>query len=92
MARQIISADTLSKTKTKSNKSKIDLEKVKDFVVENRDTIETVVQVAGSLLNNKTTTKRTSRKTKSNKTTRKSTKNNDGLSKMMDIASTFLKK
>ena len=99
--RKIVSADTLpksSKSTTTKKKANIDLNKVKDFVVENRETIEKVVAVAGTLMATKAAKKKAStRKTTASKTTtsKKRTtakKKDDSLSSMIDIASTLFKK
>ena len=101
--RKIISADTLPKTKTTSTTKKkpnIDLNKVKDFVVENKDTIEKVVAVAGTLIATNAAKKRSTKKATSGKsTTRKTTtkrktagKKDDSLSSMINLAQTLLKK
>ena len=94
--RKIVSANTLSKTKTKSSKKslpKVDLEKVKDFVVENKDTIEKVVSVASELMStsSKKTTKSTGKKS-TKKNTRKTSKKGDSLSSVLDIAGSLFKK
>ena len=98
--KKIISADTLPKSSKSTTKKKpnIDLNKVKDFVVENRETIEKVVAVAGTLIATKAAKKKTStRKTTTAKTgtTRKRTtakKKDDSLSSVIDIASSLFKK
>ena len=89
---------TKKKTSTKAS-SKIDLNKVKDFVVENKDTIEKVVAVASELMSTKTSkktsTKKSGTKTTAKKTTKKrttSSKKDDNLSSMINLASSLLKK
>lgn len=84
-------------TEKKEDKKKgIDLNDVKDFVVENKDTIIKVVEVAGTMIaakkakdavsnKKKTTTKKTTTK---KKTTSKS--NDDPLSTIADLAGKFL--
>ena len=74
-------------------KKNIDINKIKDVIVENKDTIEKIVDIAGDLLTKeekKTTKKQTTKKTKTNKTKSKS-KSND-ISKVLDLASSLLKK
>lgn len=92
--KKIVSADTLSKTKSKSTgaKPKLDLNKLKDLVVDNKDTIEKVVEVAGQYLAKDSGTKKSTKKTASKKTTKSTKSNSDSLSKMIDLAGTFLKK
>ena len=101
--RKIVSADTLSKPKTKSKSTKsatlkLDLNKVKDFVVDNKDTIEKVVNVASDLMSTNTSKKKTTKSkstgTKSTKKTtkKKTTKKDDSLSTMIDFANSIFKK
>ena len=80
-----------------TKKSKIDLDKIKDVIVENKDTIAKIVDIAGDFLDddkdvkkktNKSTKKSSSKSTK--KKTSKSSNAND-LSTMIDIAGKFLK-
>ena len=81
-----------SAKKASKKKSGIDLDAVKDFVVENKDTILKVVEVAGTMIaakkakdaltgKKKTTTKK--------KTTKSSS--DDTLSTITDLAGKFLK-
>ena len=79
--------------KAKNKKSGIDLNDVKDFVVENKDTIIKVVEVAGTMIAAKkakdslTGKKKTTSK---KKTTTKKSSNDDTLSTLTDIAGKFL--
>lgn len=70
-------------------KKNIDLNKIKDVIVENKDTIEKIVDIAGDLLTKEE--KKTTKKTTTKKTTKNSkTKSND-ISKVIDIASSLFK-
>ena len=79
--------------KATKKKSGIDLNDVKDFVVENKDTIIKVVEVAGTMIAAKkakdslTGKKKTTSK---KKTTTKKSSNDDTLSTLTDIAGKFL--
>ena len=86
-----------AKKATQKKKGGIDLEAVKDFVVENKDTIIKVVEVAGAAIAAKkakdavTKKKTSSKKTTTKKTTTKTAKKNDDpLSALTDIAGKFL--
>ena len=78
-------------------KSKIDLDKLKDVIIENKDTIAKIVDIAGDFLDDdEDTKKKTSKSTK--KTSGKSTKkkaskksSSSDLSTMIDIAGKLLK-
>lgn len=73
-----------------SKKSKIDLDKIKDVIVDNKETIAKVVDIASELLDDdKKSSKKSSKKTTSKKTS-KSSKSSD-LSTVIDIAEKFLK-
>ena len=80
--------------KTTKKKSGIDLNDVKDFVVENKDTIIKVVEVAGAAIAAKKAKDAISGKKKasSKKTTKKTTSksNDDPLSTITDIAGKLL--
>ena len=73
-------------------KSGIDLNDVKDFVVENKDTIIKVVEVAGAAIAAKKAKDSLTGKKKTTKKTTKTTKksNDDPLSTITDIAGKFL--
>lgn len=75
----------------KKSTDKIDLVKIKDVIVENKDTIEKIVDIAGDLLNDNKKTKKSTKKTTSKSKKASKSKSND-LSKVIDIASTLLKK
>ena len=92
--KKIIKVESSASAKKASAKKKsgIDLDAVKDFVVENKDTIVKVVEVAGTMIaakkakdaltgKKKTTTKK--------KTTKSSS--DDTLSTITDLAGKFLK-
>lgn len=91
--KKIIKVEPSEKKKTSAKKkSGIDLNAVKDFVVENKDTIVKVVEVAGAALAAKkakdalTSKKKTATK---KKTTKKSS--DDPISTITDLAGKFLK-
>jgi hypothetical protein len=91
--KKIVSADTLKPKKSvgttkKSAGSKLDLGKIKDFVSDNKDTIEKIADVAEGLFGantSKKTSKTKGKKTKGKKTTSKS-------SSMLDMLGTLFKK
>lgn len=87
MAKKIVKVEDKPK---KNAKSKIDLDKIKDTIVDNQDTI---IEVAKVLLDNKSKSS-TKKKSKSKTTTKKSTKKKESsnLDTVLDIASTLLKK
>lgn len=66
--------------------SKLDLNKIKDVIVDNKDTIAQIVDIAEDLLEDKDTKKKTS---KSSKKTSKSKKSS--LDTVLDLAGKFLK-
>ena len=78
-------------------KAKIDLDKLKDVIVENKDTIAKIVDIAGDFLDDDNDTKKKSNKS-TKKTTSKSIKkkaskstSSSDLSTMIDIAGKLLK-
>ena len=82
-----------SAKKATKKKSGIDLNDVKDFVVENKDTIIKVVEVAGTMYAAKKAKDAASskKKTTSKKTTtKKESSNDDPLSTISDIAGKLL--
>ena len=66
--------------------SKLDLNKIKDVIVDNKDTIAQIVDIAEDLLEDKDTKKKTS---KSSKKTSKS--KSSSLDTVLDLAGKFLK-
>ena len=91
--KKIVKVESSESAKKASSKKKgIDLNAVKDFVVENKDTIIKVVEVAGAAIAAKkakdTLTGKSKKKT-TKKTTKKSS-NDDPLSTITDIAGKFL--
>ena len=90
---KVESSESAKKT-TSKKKSGIDLDAVKDFVVENKDTIIKVVEVAGTMYAAKKAKDSLSgkKKTSTKKTTKKTTtkSNDDPLSTITDIAGKFL--
>lgn len=87
--KKIISADTLEKDNKKTNKkssSGLDLEKVQDFVTENKGLISRIATIIGGLfITSKTKKIQKTKKTKNKKTS----KNN---SDVLDTLSSLLKK
>lgn len=81
------------KVEDKKKNSKIDLDKIKDVIVENKDTIAKIVDIAGDFLDDDK--KVTQKKTKSSKKTVKKKTNSvsksSDLSTVIDIAEKFLK-
>lgn len=91
--KKIISVDTLEKdNKKKTNKkpaSNLDLDKVKDFVSDNKDTIGKIASIVGGLFGtSKKTTKTSKTKGRSSKTT-KASKKESGL---FDVFGSLFKK
>ncbi len=84
-------AKKIVKVEDKKNNTKIDLVKIKDVIVENKDTIEKIVDIAGDLLNDNKKTKKSTKKTTSKSKKTSKSKSND-LSKVIDIAGALLKK
>ena len=93
--KKIVKVESSESAKKASQKKKsgIDLDAVKDFVVENKDTIIKVVEVAGAAIAAKKAKDAVSnskkKKTTTKKTTSKST-NDDPLSTITDLAGKFL--
>lgn len=91
--KKIIKVESTNKNEEKK-KSGIDLDDIKDFVVENKDTIIKVVEVAGTMYAAKKAKDAVSGKKKATtkKTTKKTTNssNDDPLSSIADIAGKFL--
>ena len=81
------------KVEDKKKNSKIDLDKIKDVIVDNKDTIAKIVDIAGDFLDDDK--KVTQKKTKSSKKTVKKKTNSvsksSDLSTVIDIAEKFLK-
>ncbi len=80
-----------------TKKSKIDLDKIKDVIVDNKETIAKIVDIAGDLLDDdkkvKKKSSKSNKKTSSKTTKKKSSKssNTSDLSTMIDLAGKFLK-
>ena len=87
-----------AKKATEKKKSGIDFDDVKDFVVENKDTIIKVVEVAGTMIAAKkakdalsgSKKKTAAKKTTTKKATTKKATNDDPLSTITDLAGKFL--
>ncbi len=82
----------------KEEKGKLDLNKIKDVIVDNKETIIKIVDIAGDLLDDEKDDKKTAKKvskkestSKSSKTKKTTTKKNSDLDTMIDLASKFLK-
>lgn len=93
--KKIIKVESTKKEEAKeSKKNGFDLNDVKDFVVENKDTIIKVVEVAGAAIAAKKAKDAISgsKKTKTTKktTTKKESSNDDPLSTITDIAGKLL--
>ena len=94
--KKIIKVESSESAKKASKKKGFDFDDVKDFVVDNKDTIMKVVEVAGTVIAAKAAKDAVTgskKKTASKKTTKKTTtkkKNDDPLSAIGDIASKFL--
>ena len=69
--------------------SKLDLNKIKDVIVDNKDTIAQIVDIAEDLLEDKDTKKKNTKSSKSSKKNTKSKKSS--LDTVLDIAGNFLK-
>lgn len=94
--KKIIKVESNKETKKEEKKSGIDFDKVKDFVVENKDTIIKVVEVAGAAIAAKkakdtlTGKKKTSTKKTTTKKTTKKSDSDDPLKTISDIAGKFI--
>ena len=92
--KKIIKVEPSEKKKaTSKKKSGIDLDAVKDFVVENKDTIVKVVEVAGTMIAAKKAKDALTGKKKTTTSKKKTTttKSDDTLSTLTDLAGKFLK-
>ncbi len=93
--KKIIKVESTEKKETKK-KGGLDFDTVKDFVVDNKDTIVKVVEVAGTMIAAKKAKdalsgkKKTTKKTTSKKTTKKEESNDDPLKTITDLAGKFL--
>lgn len=81
-----------------TKKNKIDLDKLKDVIIENKDTIAKIVDIAGDFLDDDNDSKKknsSSKKKTSNKSTKKrkdsKSSSSGDLSAMIDIAGKLLK-
>ena len=91
-------AKTIVKVEDKKN-NKLDLNQIKDAIVENKDTIKKVVDIAADFLDDDDKKKKTSTKKSSKATTKKATtkskatekSSKSDLSTMIDLAGKFLK-
>ena len=86
------------KVEEKKESSKLDLNKIKDAIVDNKDTIKKVIDIASDLLDDDNdttkTTKKVSKKTgasKSSKSKKNTKKKKNDLDTVIDLASKFLK-
>lgn len=87
MAKKIVKVED-----TKKN-NKIDFNKIKDVIVDNKDTIAKIVDLAGDLLNDDKSSKKTTKKASTKKSSSKKTfkKKSNDLDTVIDLASKFLK-
>ncbi len=96
--RKIVKASDLKKTNNKkssksSSKSKIDLSKIKKIIDDNPEAVNKIKEGVTDIITSKVLGKTTSKKsTKKSTKGSKKTNNNDSLSKVIDLAGTFLKK
>ena len=88
MAKKIIKVEETNKEKEKKKKN-IDLKKIGTYIVENKDTIEKVVDLVGDSLG--TNTKRTKTTKSSRKTTKSKTKSKKSSSSVMDLFGNLFK-
>ena len=89
MAKKIIKVED-------TKKSKVDLNKINDDIIDNKDTIAKIVDFAGDLLDGDDVKKKTNSSTKkssgkSNTKKKKKTSNSNDLSTVIDIAGKLLK-
>lgn len=87
MAKKIVKVED-----TKKN-NKIDLNKIKDVIIDNKDTIAKIVDLAGDLLDDDKSNKKVTKKTNTKKSSSKKTtkKKSSDLDTVIDLASKFLK-
>ena len=71
--------------------SKIDLNKIKDVIVDNKDTIAKIVDIAGNLLDDNDSGKKSVKKSKSSKSKKNSKSKNNDLETVIDLAGKLLK-
>ena len=74
--------------------NKIDLNKIKDVIIDNKDTIAKIASIAGDLLDDNKSKKNTTKKTRASKSskTKKNTKaKKSDLDTVLDLAGKFLK-
>ncbi len=81
------------KVEDSKNNNKIDLNKIKDVIIDNRETIAKIVDIAGDLLDNDKSSKKSTSKTNKKKSSNKKTtkKKSSDLDTVIDLASKFLK-
>ena len=86
-------AKKIVKVEDTKNNNKIDLNKIKDVIVDNKDTIAKIVDLAGDLLNDDKSSKKTTKKASTKKSSSKKTfkKKSNDLDTVIDLASKFLK-
>ncbi len=81
--------------KKKTTKPKIDLKKIKKVIDDNPEAVEKIKDGVTTIIASKVLSdgvKKTTSKKGTKKTTSKKSSSSDNLSKVMDLASTFLKK
>ena len=78
------------KTTSTSTKSKLDLGKLKNIIDDNPEAVRKIKEGVTEIITKKVVSKKLSGSSK--KTTTKKSSSSDSLSKMMDLAGTFLKK
>ena len=86
-------AKKIVKVEDKKKSNKLDLNKLKDVIIENKDTIAKVVSIAGDLLDDNDSKKKSSKKssTKKTKTKKTSKSKKSDLDTVLDLAGKFLK-
>ena len=90
---KIIKADDLEKDKkSKKSGSKIDLGKIKDIIEDNPEAVKKIKEGVTDIITSKVIGGNTKKKATKKTTSKKSSSDSDGLSKVLDLAGSFLKK
>lgn len=82
------------KVEDKKKTNKVDLNKIKDVIIDNKDTIAKIVTIAGDLLDDDNKKKKTTKKssaTKSSKTKKTTKSKKSDLDTVLDLAGKLLK-
>ncbi len=84
-------AKKIVKVEDNKKNNKLDLNKLKDVIVENKDTIAKIVDIAGDLLEDNKSKKKTTKKTSSTKSKKTKKSKSSDLDTVINLAGKFLK-